>query len=104
MSIEQNPKIKEKFKALQNNVEAVKTLMRANDAFLEKKWSTGKMEWLLQFERFKGKSLWDCYGTEEEMVTSCLSYFWHTIQYSTCNNQDSSKKEYHTTSSEIFVW
>lgn len=101
MSMEQYPQLKKEIEALQSSMDEIDALARVNDAFQEKKSSTGRLEWLTQYERYKGKSLWDYRGAEEEVVALCL---WHTIRDSTCDNQECPQKDQLMKSSKIAVW
>lgn len=48
--------------------------------------------------------MWDCSGSEENMVTSHLSYFFSTMQDSTCYNTNCPKEEKEMKSTTMYGW
>ncbi|KAI7804047.1 hypothetical protein IRJ41_021519 [Triplophysa rosa] len=72
-------------------------LLMVYNHFVMRQWSLGRISWLDQTsDQFKGKQLWDTFGTEQEFVVCHLKYTLQTTRQFVCNghNCPNPAKEY----------
>ncbi|XP_063790376.1 uncharacterized protein LOC134945180 [Pseudophryne corroboree] len=64
---------------------SINTLLKVYQHFQRKDWIKGKIEWLKQLNRFRGQTVWDAYGSEEDFVVCRLNYLLTTTVESICS-------------------
>lgn len=61
------------------------TLLEVYQHFSVGQWSQGKISWLKNLDRFKGKDLWNAFGSEGDYVVCRLDYIHHNERLSVCD-------------------
>ncbi|XP_049333623.1 uncharacterized protein LOC111189336 [Astyanax mexicanus] len=82
----------------------LKTLLEVHRLFSAKEWFQGKLAWLKNFPRLKGKSVWDTFGTENDFIVSRLDYVQKTEWILKCDANDCPLLSLTKTDRTVDVW